>query len=360
MQYNLYFCNHESFAMKVDLVEKASQLRQIIDNCQKIVTVSHTHPDGDAIGSSIATACWCESLGKQVTCLFPDALPETLEFMIRPERKDKILIHSRQREQAETALRECDAIIALDFPDFGRTESLASVLKSSPKSKIQIDHHLNPAAEQFSLSVSESEVSSASELSYQLLKVLVDGGFGAFSLEACEAFMTGMTTDTNNFSNSTWPSTLKMASELLEAGVNRNKIVENLNCHFGENRLRVLGKLLSENMTVTPEGAAYMVLYKKDRDEAGLKDGDTEGFVNIPLAIGNVKISCFLKEDDGHFRVSLRSKAGTSAARCAGLYFHGGGHENASGGKLYFPSDIESPGEAEAFLSRIMKEFLLQ
>ena len=344
--------------MKTRLTEKAACLRRIMDNCHKIVTVTHTHPDGDAIGSSIGTACWCESLGKEVTCIFPDPVPDTISFIFRPERQAKCLTFSKQRAQAEKVLEECDLIIALDFSEFSRTEEMAPVLKASPKRKVQIDHHLNPATADFELSVSEINISSASELSYQLLKILVGEGYGSFSMEACEAFMTGMTTDTNNFANSTLPSTLEMASELLEAGVNRDKIIDNLYWHYAEGRLRALGLLLKDKMTITPEGAAYMMLRDAEVKHFNLGDGDTEGFVNIPLAIEKVRMSIFLKEADGHFRVSIRSKKGTSASIFANKYFHGGGHENASGGKLHFPGDIPSPDEAEAFLAKVTEEYL--
>ena len=344
--------------MKTRLAEKAALLRQIMDNCHKIVTVAHTHPDGDAIGSSIGTACWCESLGREVKCIFPDPVPDTLSFIIHPERRGKCITYTAQKALAEKALEECDLIIALDFPDFVRTEEMAGVLSASTKRKVLIDHHLGPNTGSFDLSVSEINISSASELSYQLLKILTNDGYGSFSMEACEAFMTGMTTDTNNFANSTWPSTLEMASELLEAGVDRDRIVENINWHYGEGRLRALGMLLKDKMTVTPEGAAYMVLRADEIKRFNLGDGDTEGFVNIPLAIANVRISIFLKETDGHFRVSIRSKKGTSASLCANKYFHGGGHENASGGKLHFPGDIPGPKAAEDFLAKITKEYL--
>jgi phosphoesterase RecJ-like protein len=68
-----------------------------------------------------------------------------------------------------------------------------------------------------------------------------------------------------------------------------------------------------------------------------MQEGDTEGFVNEPLSIGKVRMSIFAREDAGEVRISIRSKRGTSANRCAKLFFNGGGHENAAGGKLYMP-----------------------
>ena len=39
-------------------------------------------------------------------------------------------------------------------------------------------------------------------------------------------------------------------------------------------------------------------------------------------------------------------------------YFHGGGHEMAAGGRLYFPEDIPSPEDAKAHILKVTREFL--
>ena len=122
--------------------------------------------------------------------------------------------------------------------------------------------------------------------------------------------------------------------------------------------MRLLGTLLKDNMVVIPEGGACIVLDKKTIQEYDIVEGDTEGFVNIPLDIANVRMSIFVKEEDGKARVSIRSKKGTSANRCATTYFHGGGHENASGGKIIFPDDITDISMAKDYILGIMESFL--
>ena len=89
-----------------------------------------------------------------------------------------------------------------------------------------------------------------------------------------------------------------------------------------------------------------------------VQEGETEGFVNLPLGIAQVRLSLFLKEDEGHFRVSIRSKAGVSASRLAAEAFHGGGHECAAGGKLYFPQDIPSQAAAGDYLATVTARFM--
>ena len=60
----------------------------------------------------------------------------------------------------------------------------------------------------------------------------------------------------------------------------------------------------------------------------------------------------------GHFRVSIRSKRGVSANRLAAEAFHGGGHECAAGGKLYFPQDIPGPEAAGAYIENVTARFM--
>ena len=128
-----------------------------------------------------------------------------------------------------------------------------------------------------------------------------------------------------------------MASTLLAAGVDRDYILHCLYNQYGENRLRLMGHMMKDLLKITEDGAAYIILDLKTQREYRIQDGDTEGFVNMPLSIADVRMSLLLKEDTDRIRVSIRSKKGTSANRCARMYFNGGGHENAAGGRLNIP-----------------------
>ena len=78
----------------------------------------------------------------------------------------------------------------------------------------------------------------------------------------------------------------------------------------------------------------------------------------FPTFIDNIVLSVFAKEDNGYARISVRSKKGTSANRCAKMYFHGGGHENAAGGRLYMPEDVECIGMAGEYIEKVTHEFM--
>ncbi len=65
-----------------------------------------------------------------------------------------------------------------------------------------------------------------------------------------------MTTDTNNFSNSVFPSTFEMASRLIEAGVDRDAILVSLYNNYRENRLRLMGFLIKQKSSRSPRAAS--------------------------------------------------------------------------------------------------------
>lgn len=324
--------------------QNINKFDNLLSAATDIVITSHMKPDGDALGSSIALHGLLRSAGKKSKVVLPHRYPSNLAFLTSGEESENIIIHEENPEEAEAAFASSDLIICLDFNAFHRTDKLESALSSSKAAKVLIDHHLNPDRERFDVSFSETNVSSASELLYHVLMAMPQTGGDAGKLPASSlnALMTGMTTDTNNFANSVFPSTLRMASGLLAAGADRDMVLSNLYNMFSESRLRLLGHILKDLMTVTEDGVAYIVLDSDTLKKYNVTEGDTEGFVNMPLSIREIRMSILIKEDEGKARVSIRSKKGTSANRCAMKYFNGGGHENAAGGKLMIPQDIES------------------
>ena len=175
---------------------------------------------------------------------------------------------------------------------------------------------------------------------------------------AATALMTGMITDTNNFANSVYPSTLRMASALMEAGTDRDMILQQLYNRFTESRLRLMGHMMKDLLKITEDGVAYIVLDQDTQRRFHVKEGDTEGFVNMPLSIDKVVMSILLKEDNDRIRVSIRSKRGYSANQCAKEHFNGGGHENASGGRLQIGKDLAGIEEASEYIERHTHTFM--
>jgi phosphoesterase RecJ-like protein len=100
--------------------------------------------------------------------------------------------------------------------------------------------------------------------------------------------------------------------------------------------------------------AAYFTITRQDLRRFHYVKGDAEGLVNMPLQMKGIKLSISLREDTEHDNliwVSLRSVDDLSCTKIAEKYFNGGGHLNASGGRLNC-----SMAEAEQIVRRAIEE----
>ena len=145
-----------------------------------------------------------------------------------------------------------------------------------------------------------------------------------------------------------------MASLLLKRGVSLDDLGKRVFGSYSESRMRLMGEMLRNQMVVLEDlNAAYMVLSKKIQEEYNYLQGDSEGFVNLPLLIEGVEVSALFTESDEFIRVSLRSQGGVSVNALSNRFFNGGGHERASGGRLFIPVD-----EVPAYFEKSLREFL--
>ena len=347
--------------------DEIQALDAMIGACRTATLVTHIHPDGDAVGSTSALCRYLRKRGVDAVIIYSDVIPETLRFILEDIPEGCVLHYTEDKEAAVRRIESSDMLILMDCNAFRRTGELERPCQEAAARKVLIDHHLGPDSGSFDIVFSEARISSASELLFNVLMAMPDvsGDASAIPSAAAAALMTGMTTDTNNFANSVYPSTLEMASALLAAGVDRDRILSALYQSGRETRTRMWGYMLYENLVVTGHGVAYMIMDERLASRFNVQEGETEGLVNEPLKIGDVKMSIFLKHDgDGFYRVSIRSKIGYSAVKCSERYFHGGGHENASGGRLFYKdmpdgtkADIASPSQAAEYIERCTEKF---
>ena len=339
--------------------ETVGRLEALLESGGTVTVTAHTHPDGDALGSVSGLVSFLrERRGKDAVAVLPDSPAATVRFIV-PDSVP-MLCFDTDPDACLARIAASDLVFLLDGNGFSRTEGLREAFEASPAPKVLVDHHVGPERERFQAVFSTPDVSSASELLYYILLELPDigGDPGKLPADTARALLTGMTTDTNNFANSVYPGTFRMAADLIAAGVDREAVLADLYHRYRENRVRVMGYLQYENLHITPEGLGYIIATRDILDRFGVENGETEGLVNVPLSIDRVKMSILLKEEEGHFRVSIRSKKGWSARRCADRFFHGGGHENASGGKLFWPGDIAGPEAAAAYLEQVSQACL--
>ena len=316
---------------EVDHVEKW------FERAEKIVIVSHVSPDGDAIGSSLGLYHFLTSQEKTVNVIVPNAFPEFLHWM--PGAKE-VIVYDKYKEYADKLINEADVLCCLDFNVLSRIDNMEEVVRNTPARKMMVDHHLYPG-DFCRITISHPEISSTSELVFRLICQL--GNFSDITKEGAECIYTGMMTDTGGFTyNSNDREIYYIISELLSKGIDKDEIYRKVFNTHSEDRLRLMGYVLYDKMQVFPEfNSALIWLDASEQKRFQYKKGDTEGFVNIPLSIKDVRFSVFLREDTEKkmIKVSLRSVGTFPCNKVAAEFFNGGGHLNASGGEFYGPME---------------------
>ncbi|MDY3846916.1 MAG: DHH family phosphoesterase [Prevotella sp.] len=321
--------------MNINILSEAElkQLRSIIAAAADIVVIGHVNPDGDAIGSTLAWTNYLQSEGKSVSLIVPDKYPDFLNWL---PNTDKILRHDKHPEKTELLVATADLIFCLDLNTLSRTEALADHIASAKAAKVLIDHHPNPD-DLFNLTISHPEMSSTSELVFRLVWQL--GAFERLGHHFAVPCYCGMMTDTGGFTfNSTRPEIFFIISQLLTKGIDKDKIYRNVYNVASESKIRLWGYVLYEKMEYdATRHAAFFTLTRADLKRFNYIKGDAEGLVNMPLQIKGTRLSISLREDtdkDNTVWVSLRSVDDFNCTEMAAAFFNGGGHFNASGGRL--------------------------
>jgi len=321
--------------MNIDIIpqDQLARLSQLISDAETILITCHKSPDGDAIGSSLGLADYLRHLGKEPVVIVPDQYPDFLMWLPNTE---KIIRYDKQRDKADLLFKIADLVFCLDYNAPSRVDEMEEALVSSPATRVLIDHHLNPDVPA-DLIISEPEASSTCELVFRLVWQM--GAFPTLTKQFAVPIYCGMMTDTGGFTyNSSRPEIFFIISELLTKHIDKDKIYRNVYHNYSESRIRLMGYVMYEKLVYMPEyNAAYYTLTKDELKRFRFIKGDAEGLVNIPQQIKGLRLSISLREDtekDHVVWVSLRSVDNFPCNLMAEEFFNGGGHLNASGGRL--------------------------
>ena len=251
-------------------------------------------------------------------------------------------------------MKTADLIFCLDFNEPSRVDEMQASLEASPARKVMIDHHLNPQMDT-ALTVSHPDLCSTSELVFRIVWQL--GAFDAMPKTWAVAIYCGMMTDTGGFTfNSSRAEIFFIIGQLLTKHIDKDKIFRKVYNNYSSWAIRMRGYVMCHKLNVFDDRhAAYFAISRKDMRDFHFLKGDAEGLVNEPLRIKGMRLSISLREDDRKPNlvwVSLRSVDDFPCNRMAERYFNGGGHLNASGGRLLCSLD-----EAERITRQAIAEF---
>lgn len=310
------------------------RLRTLIDTSDNVVITAHMSPDGDAMGSSLALWHVLKSLGKKASVVVPDDITKQLSFL---SGFKEVVVYCRNKALANDIVKNADLIFCLDYNDLARIDLLAPAVKASEAKKVMIDHHLNPSG-QCDLTISFPDHSSTCMLLFEVLEAL--GLADKIDKDAANCILTGMMTDTGNFSyNANDPDIYPIVGKLIRKGADKNSLNKRLFDTFSESHLRINAYAIYKKMKVFKEyGAALITLTRDELNMHHYSRGDTEGLVNRPLAIPGIVYSVFLREEERYIKVSMRSIGDFPCDEICSRYFNGGGHLNAAGGE--FPGSM--------------------
>ena len=290
-----------------------SQVVELIENKQQFGITTHIKPDGDGVGSSLGL-CWLlKSLGKSAEVIVRGDIP--------PAYRD--LPGADEIRNIERVDKPYDAVFVIECSDLERP----GIAGLEDEFTVNIDHHAT--SEHFgTINWIDSTASAVGEMIYNLCKAIG----GRVTREIAECVYMALVTDTGSFHfSNTTERTLKVASELIKAGVKPASISEAVYNNYPWSRIELMRQVLGTVRRDESGKVACLRQTLKMREQAGAVDGDNNGFVNIPLSAKEILAAVYMREvGPDEYRVSLRSKGDINVAKVAEK-FGGGGHRNAAG-----------------------------
>jgi len=306
-------------------------VREWLNQAEKVAILTHTNPDGDAIGSSLALCLALNKRGLDARVIIPDGLPDFLRWLPGIELSTTF---AYKTEKATGIINEADMIFCLDFNDPDRLNGVEELLFASKAKKVLIDHHEDPV-DFADLTISETWRGSVGEMIYLLLHELFEEDTLDRDIATC--LYVAIMTDTGNFNYaSSYPEIFHIVGDLMKYGLEKDRIYSNVYDAFSEDRMRLQGYCMQKKMVVLPQyHTAYISLTDEELRQFNHRKGDTEGFVNIPFSVKGIRFTALFVEKKDRIKVSFRSRGQFPVNKVATEHYQGGGHINAAGGDSF-------------------------
>ncbi|MBP9864535.1 DHH family phosphoesterase [Patescibacteria group bacterium] len=293
------------------------KFHEALRTAQRILLVAHKKPDGDTTGASSSVLNYLLREGKDVNIFCADPIPSTFQY-----------IDNVHRYTTNPAVFDetYDLVIVFDSGDLRYCGVHEHILRL-PKGYVlmNVDHH--PTNTRYGdINVVLPEASSTAEILFQLF----EAGSIQIDHQMATSLLTGLLTDTSNFSNAaTTTTSMEAAGKLLGAGARYTEILKHVWQNKSVDSLKIWGTLLSRlsynkryDVTTT-----YMLASDVSESSADIVDGMSNFLQGV---VGNIDAILVLRELPGNFvKGSFRSinRDVSAVAKLLG----GGGHKKAAG-----------------------------
>jgi bifunctional oligoribonuclease and PAP phosphatase NrnA len=296
----------------------------------RFLLTTHENPDGDALGSLLATKLMLDELGKDSVMYLSGEAPLPAEYKFMP------LEDLRRRLPDDVDER---VLFALDCANESRLGQGQEALERAPL-VLNVDHHHDNT--RFGhVNVVNADASSTGEIVRDLaLELGVE-----LTPEIAEALYIALVTDTGRFQYAnTTPRALRLAAELVEAGADVRRVFQSVYESVQLAKLKLLARALERAQVYEGGGIVVSHLLKTDFAEVGAAEPYSEGIIDFLRAVEGAEMAALIREPPAPGRparrISLRSSSDeldvSAIARASG---DGGGHRQAAG----FSSELEIP-----------------
>src|SRR3982751_743603 len=277
-------------------------LRAVADTLRshdRFLLVTHENPDGDALGSLLATKLALDALGKDSKMyLYGDApLPKEYGFMP---------LGGVRREPPDDAGER--VLVAVDCANAQRIGPDEMLLERAPLT-LDIDHH-HDNSRFGDLNLVVGDASSTGEVLRDVF-----GELGVeLTPEIAEALYIAVVTDTGRFQyTNTTPKALRLAAELVEAGADVHRVFQGVYESVEFAKLKLLARALERAQIYDGGRVVVSHLVRSDFTEVGAAEAYAEGIIDFLRAVDGADMAALIREpprtDDAPARkVSLRAQ----------------------------------------------------
>lgn len=291
----------------------------------RVALTTHVNADGDGAGSEVALWHVLNDRGLRPVITNPTPFPGRFHFL---------LDQCPQADKSSAAVRylqRADAIVVVDISDLDRLGHLSRRVAEAGVPVVCIDHHLGGG----SLPAGPRMIDSTACATGELIHALFRTADWPLTPPAARALYVAILTDTGGFRfSNTTPRALRVAAELLEAGVDPEGIYRAVYANNPEGRIRLIGEVVDTLMVEPDRGLAWMTVPPGALERYGLDPDQLEGVVELPRSIDGIRLALLFRMlANERVKVSFRSIGDVNVAELAER-FGGGGHRKAAGASL--------------------------
>lgn len=301
-------------------MDSLETVRRLLETEDDFLVAGHDHPDGDAIGASVAISYILKALGKRFWLYNESGLPDHFNWVKLPGP-----MHSSLANLGHTPRW----FVILDCGDpFRMGKELLKAVQ--PANIINIDHHTgNPMFGR--VNWVDPEQAAVGEMAARLamtMNVPLSGGLG-------EAVYLSLVADTGQFCHgNTRPETLELAAHIVRQGLNPGEFTGKYQNQWTLNRFKLWSEVLHAATLRHNDLIGVLRIPLDLLNETGTSSYDCDGLVEFVRRIKTVRVAMSLREEKPNFvKFSLRSQGADDVQKVA-LQFSGGGHRNAAGGNI--------------------------